>query len=118
MPSSQIGFFGYGIPEGTAAIVINPQPDDYTLTEDDLIGGVYIRMNKVTANVLTVPVDLVNAQPVHITQVGLGTTSIAAAVGVTIQSTDDWRKCRTRYSSLTLVPVTPNVYDLIGDLAE
>lgn len=118
MPSSQVGFFGIGIPEGTSQVIINNQTDDYVLTEADMAGGVYVRMNKATANTVTIPPDLDNNQPVHITQIGLGTTSIVAGVGVTIQSTDNWLKARTRFSNLTLVPIGINSYDLIGDLAE
>jgi len=118
MPVSQIGFPGYGIPSGTAAIVVNNQGADYELVDDDLVGGVYVRMNVALSNTVTVPADLTMTQPVHITQTGLGTTEIVAAPGVTIQSTDGWRKTRTRYSNLTLVPIAPNTYDLIGDLAE
>ncbi len=119
MPSSQVGFVGIGIPAGTAEIIINNQTGaNYNLVDGDLIGGIYVRMNNAGSNTVTVPSGLTEAQPVHITQIGTGTTEVVAGVGVTIQSTDNWRKCRTRYSNLTLVPVAPNVYDLIGDLAQ
>lgn len=118
MPTSQIGFPGLGIPAGTAAIIIADKAADYTLTDDDLIGGVYIRMNVAGTNKVTVPAGLVNLQPVHITQTGLGMTYVEAGVGVTIHSTDGWRNCRTRYSNITLIPLGADVYDLIGDLAE
>lgn len=118
MPTSQVGFVGIGIPSGTAAIVIKDEEDDYTILEEDLVGGVYIRVNKATTVFVTVPVGLENAQPVHITQTGLGTVEVVADPGVTIHSTDGWKKCRTRYSNLTLIPTSANVYDLVGDLAE
>lgn len=118
MPSSQVGFVGIGIPSGTASIIIKNETDDYELLEEDLAGGVYIRMNKASTVSVTVPADLVNAQPVHITQTGLGTVEVLAGAGVTIHSTDGWNQTRTRYSNLTLIPTSTNVYDLIGDLAE
>lgn len=118
MATSSIGFPGIGIPAGTAAIIINNQGDDYTLLDSDLIGGVYIRANKPSAIAVTVPAGLENLQPVHFTQVGLGSLTIVAGVGVTIHSTDNWKLARTRYSNLTLVPLGSDAYDLIGDLAE
>lgn len=118
MPSSQVGFVGIGIPSGTASIIIKDKVNDYELLEEDLVGGVYIRVNKATNVFVNVPADLENAQPVHITQTGLGTVEVTADVGVSIHSTDGWRKCRTRYSNLTLIPTSTNVYDLVGDLAE
>lgn len=118
MPTSNIGFPGIGIPAGTAEIVINNQTANYVIDDDDLLGGVYIRMNVATSNTVTINSGMTNLQPLHITQTGLGQTEVVAGAGVTIQSTDGWRKCRTRYSNLTLIPIGSNIYDLIGDLAE
>lgn len=118
MPSSQIGFPNLGIPKGSSRVSVADKTANYTLVNDDLLGGVYVRMNLAGVNTVTVPAGLTETEPVHITQTGVGTTSIVAGVGVTIQSTDNWRKCRTRYSNLTLIKVGTNVYDLIGDLAE
>lgn len=118
MSNCQMGFPGIGIPSGTAAIIINNYTDDHILDDSELAGGIYIRMNKATANAVTVPPGLTGTEPVHITQTGVGTTSVVAGVGVTIHSADDWIKCRTRYSNLTLIPISADTYDLIGDLAE
>lgn len=118
MPSSQVGFVGIGIPSGTAAILIKDVTDDYELIDDDLVGGVVIRVNKASIVYVNVEAGRTEVQPVHLTQTGLGTLEVVAGVGVTIHSTDGWTKARTRYSSLTLVPLGSDVYDLIGDLAE
>jgi hypothetical protein len=118
MPTSIIGFPDLGIPSGSAKVLVAEKVANYELVDDDLLGGVYIRMNLAGPNTVTVPAGLVSTEPVHITQTGVGTTSVVAGIGVTIHSTDGWLDARTRYSSLTLIPVGVNVYDLIGDLAE
>lgn len=118
MPYSAIGFPGIGIPSGIAAVSLKDETDDYTLLDDDLLGSVYVRMNKASIVYVTVPSGLINLQPVNLIQAGLGTMEVVADVGVTIHSTDGWTKARTRYSSLTLVPLGSDTYDLIGDLAE
>ncbi len=118
MPSCQIGFPELGIPTGLAAVIIKNFTDDYDLTDEDMAGSVYIRMNKATAIAVNIPAGLAGSEPVHFTQTGVGTMSVVAGVGVTIQSTDGWINARTRYSNLTLIPLGSDSYDLIGDLAE
>lgn len=118
MPTSQIGFPGYGIPSGSAATIVKNEAGDYVALDEDFQGGVYLRMNVAIANTVTVNSGMTLLLPMHITQVGLGTTSVVAGAGVTIHSTDSWLNCRTRYSNLTLIPLGSDVYDLIGDLAE
>lgn len=117
MPSSQIGFPGLGIPTGAALITVREETADYELVDDDLAGSLYLELNSASAITVTVPEGLLNGQPVNLTQTGAGQLEVVAD-GVTIQSTDNWTKARTRYSSLTLIPTGPDIYTLIGDLAE
>jgi|GEM_PF-3006940 len=78
-----------------------------------------IRSNS-SANTVTVPTNTSVAFPVGtqitVVQTGTGTTSIAAAEGVTINSADDATALRVRYSACSLVKIDTNIWLLIGDI--
>lgn len=76
--------------------------------------------NNSSANTVTVPTNTSVAFPVGtqitVVQTGTGTTSIAAAGGVTINSADDATALRVRYSACSLVKIDTNIWLLIGDI--
>lgn len=101
------------------AIDINTQTDDYTLVLAD--AGKIIEMNKGTANTLTLPANASVAFPVNtridICQLGAGTTTIAAAVGVTIRSLSGNLDLAGQYGFASLYKRGTNEWVLGGSLA-
>jgi hypothetical protein len=79
----------------------------------------YVRMNVATANNLTVPPNGTVAFPVgtviQARQVGAGQTTVVAGSGVTV-NTAETLKTRKQGSSLSLVKVATDEWDLTGDL--
>lgn len=102
-----------------AAVEINTQTTSYTLTVDD--AERYIRMNVATANNVTVPtnasVPIPVGRQVHIRQAGAGKTSIVASGGVTV-NTPETLNARKQGSTLTLIKVATDTWDLMGDLEQ
>jgi len=90
----------------------------YTITLDD--AGKTILANSDTANEILVPANsttpFVIGQRLDILRYGLGITSIAGAVGVTIQSKNSNKKIAARYSGATLIKIEENTWILVGDL--
>jgi len=90
----------------------------YTITLDD--AGRTILANSDTANEILVPANsttpFVIGQRLDILRYGLGITSIAGAVGVTIQSKNSNKKIAARYSGATLIKIEENTWILVGDL--
>ena len=117
MAHTQIGFAGIGIPLGSTPVLIRSPSGDYTLIDDDFFGSRYIRMNSATPQKVIVPTGITLEQPCTIIQAGAGACSFEASPGVTLQSVDGWLSFRTRYSSITIVRIGTNSFDLIGDLA-
>ena len=76
--------------------------------------------NNSSANTVTVPTNTSVAFPVGtqitVVQTGTGTTSIAAAGGVTINSADGALDLRVQYSACSLVKTAINTWLLIGDI--
>jgi hypothetical protein len=100
------------------ALSINDQTDSYTLILSD--ADDYVRMNKATSNTLTVPPHATVAFPtgtqILVRQVGIGQTTIAAGLGVTI-NTPSTLLCRAQGSTVALVQTNIlNEWDLSGDL--
>jgi len=102
----------------TQVLTINTQADSYTLALSDGV-NTYVRMNKGTANNLTVPPNGTIAFPVGtqipIRQVGAGQTTIVEGMGVTV-NTAETLKLRAQGSSASLIKVGTNEWDLAGDL--
>jgi hypothetical protein len=98
------------------SVGINTQTASYTLALTD--SAALVRMNVASANNLTVPLNSSAAFPVGasvtIRQVGAGTTTIVPASGVTI-TTPSTLILRVQYSSVQLIQVAANTWDLIGD---
>jgi hypothetical protein len=90
----------------------------YTITTQNASG--YIRCtNSSPVSVLlpensSVPFSI--GTQIRVAQVGTGQVTINAAVGVTI-NTPTTRKTRVRYSSVVLIKVDTNEWDICGDLA-
>lgn len=105
------------VPGLSGALQLNTQTDSYTLVIGD--SGKYVRMNKATANNLTVPpnssVAFATGSQVHVRQVGAGQTTIVAGSGVTI-TTPETLKLRKQHAAATLVKVDTDGWELMGDL--
>lgn len=100
-------------------IVDNEQADSYTLVLSD--AHKRVRMNKATANNLTVPTNASVAFPVGtqimLDQMGAGQTTVVAAGGVTINSADGALKLRVQFSGAVLIKSATNTWQLYGDLS-
>lgn len=100
----------------TEVVVIN-KTASHTLELSDASG--YVRMNVASANNLTVPpngtVAFAVGAVIQVRQVGAGQTTVVAGSGVTI-NTAETLKARKQGSTLTLVKVGTNEWDLTGDL--
>lgn len=101
-----------------ALIGINTQTASYT----GVLGDKFklVRMNSGSSNNFTVPTNASVAYPVGtaitVRQVGAGTTTIVASGGVTI-TTPSTLALRTQYSTVQLVKVATDTWDLMGDVA-
>ena len=86
------------------------------LTDDNRM----VEMNNATGTTLTIPLNSSVAFPVGtmitILQTGAGQTTVAGAVGVTVNGTPGL-KLRTQYSAATCIKRATNTWVLIGDLA-
>jgi hypothetical protein len=78
-------------------------------------------MNVASPNTVTVPTNATAAftigTQITVTQYGGGQTSIVAASGVTLRSTNNWLKINARYGSVTLVKVGTDEWYVIGNLS-
>ena len=97
---------------------ISTPTDSYQLVVAD--AGKMIRMNKATANNLTVPLNTTAAIPVNtqiiVKQAGAGQTTIVAEGGVTINSVGGRLKLATQYSGCVLTKIDTNIWTCDGDL--
>ena len=107
---------------GTGNIVLSEiatssQTASYTLVAADR--GKLVEMNVGSANTLTVPLDSTVNFPVgtqiDMLQVGSGQTTVAGAVGVTVNATPGL-KIRAQWGGATLIKRAANTWVLIGDL--
>lgn len=100
------------------SLSINTQADNYVLTLADS-KDTYVRMNKETAQTLTVPphadVPIPVGSQIPVRQSGAGGLTIVAGAGVTI-NTPETLKLRKQGSAAVLIQVALNVWDLTGDL--
>ena len=102
---------------GAYSTTINLQTSSYVLQLSD--AGAYIRMNITsTANTVTVPLNASVAfpigTPITVRQAGTGQTTIVATGGVTI-NTPSSLALRTQNSSVQLLKVATDTWDLMGD---
>lgn len=104
-----------GLPSLTSFV---PKTSSYTLDTLTLRDSL-IEVNSASATTITVPLDSTLNFPVgtgiDILQVGAGQVTIAAAVGVTINSPDGGLKLRTQWSAASLIKRSANTWLLAGD---
>jgi hypothetical protein len=114
--SGNISLAASDLGAASAAVPINTQTTDYTLALSD--EGALVRMNKATANTLTVPTNASVAFPigtsVAVRQVGAGVTTLAAAGGVTINNPGTDLNMAKQFATALLVKVGTDEWDLIG----
>jgi len=103
---------------GAADVAVNAQTASYTLALTDRNN--LVEISNASANTLTVPPNSTVAFPIgaqiSILQTGAGQTTITAGAGVTINSTPGL-KCRTQWSSATLIKRATDTWVAIGDLS-
>lgn len=99
-------------------ITISPQTGNYTLQLTDAFDTL-IRFNSATTSTLTVPNDSTANLPIGSAVLvgwhGVGSVTIAAAGGVTI-NTPSTLTINKRYGKVTLIKVAANEWDLEGNL--
>jgi hypothetical protein len=90
----------------------------YTFVATD--AGYLVTLTNAAAIALTVPlnssVPFAIGTQITITQGGVGTVTVAGAVGVTVNSADGDLKLRTQWSSATIIKIATNSWILIGDI--
>ena len=91
----------------------------YTLALTD--DGKVVEMNNASANTLTVPPNSSVAFPVGsqilVLQTGAGQTTLAAGVGVTVNSKDGNLKLSAQWCAATLIKRATDVWVVVGDLS-
>src|SRR6185312_3545585 len=106
-----------GVYRGSISGVNAQSGTTYTLALAD--AGGWVRMTSASANTVTVPANASVAFPVNtiisVRQAGAGQTTIAAAGGVTINATAA-TVLRTTNSTISLVKIGSDTWDLVGDL--
>jgi len=102
----------------TSHVNINPTTGAYTLVLGD--DGKVVEMSNASGTTLTVPLFSSVAFPtgtiITIIQTGAGQTTIAGAVGVTVNGTPGL-KLRAQYSAAALICRGTNLWIAVGDLA-
>ena len=88
----------------------------YASVSADFAGNRLIRMNLAGANTFTVDPSMANGEPLAVSQMGAGQTTIVAGSGVTLVSAGGALKLRTQYSACTVMKVGTNSYLVSGDL--
>ena len=77
-------------------------------------------MNVTSANTLTIPTNVAQAfatgTVINATQYGAGQTTVTGSTGVTIRSTNDWKKINARYGAVTMAKVGTDEWYLWGNL--
>jgi hypothetical protein len=103
---------------GSANISFNRQTSSYTLVIGD--ASKLVEMNVGSANNLTVPpassVGYDTGATIYISQYGAGQTTIVAGSGVTLRSTNSWRKINAQYGIVGLTKVGADEWYLYGNL--
>ena len=81
----------------------------YTLLTADNDGKSYVRMTNASANTVTITTAL--TKPVSISQRGVGTTTIVAGAGVTLNGTLAFT---AKDQTKTIIPIGSGVFDVVG----
>ncbi|MDR3487096.1 MAG: hypothetical protein P4M05_19590 [Bradyrhizobium sp.] len=97
----------------------NKQTASYTLKLSDQSG--IVEINSASANTLTIPLNSTTNFPIGATitivQTGTGSTSLAAASGVTLESESSYTLFAGQYASVTLYQSALNTWVAYGNLA-
>jgi hypothetical protein len=103
----------------TQALTINTQPSDYTLQLTDAYNTL-IRITKATSAVVTIPNDSTVNMPIGSAVLigwnGVGSVSVAGAVGVTVISPDSFTIGK-QYGKITAMKTAANYWEIEGNLA-
>lgn len=103
----------------TGALTINTQTADYQLVAGDV--NKIIEMNVGSGNVVTIPanatVAFATGTLIDIVQIGAGQTSVAGAVGVTVDSAGSKTKLTTQFSGASIYKRGTNEWVLLGDIS-
>ena len=81
----------------------------YTLLTADNDGKSYVRMTNASANTVTITTAL--TKPVSISQRGVGTTTLVADTGVTLNGTLAFS---AQHQTKTVIPIGSGVFDVVG----
>lgn len=105
--------------DGNGPITISTKTANYALVLAD--AETLVRMNLAGSNTITVPDEATEAFPVGtritIEQAGAGTTTVAAAGGVTVNSRGGLLSLAGQYAMVNIVKVGADQWTLIGDVA-
>lgn len=107
------------VPPVVGYIPVANKSDDYTLQLGD--GQSYLRFTADVQQICTVPTNASVAFPigtqVNLRQAGIGVVLVSGASGVTVNySADFLSQSRTKSSSIALIKVGTDEWDLMGDL--
>lgn len=117
-PTGPAGADGAAGADAIGPVVLNAQTNDYTLVIADAYARVQV--TKATPVTVTVPafatVAFTVGTAIEIAQRGIGTVTIAAAGGVTLNSPNGLRSLSGQYACASLINVATNEWDMVGDL--
>lgn len=103
----------------TGALSINTQTASYQLVAGD--ANKIVEMNVGSGNTLTIPanatVGFAIGTLIDIVQIGAGQTSIAGAVGVTVNSAGSKTKLTTQFSGASIYKGGTDTWTLLGDIS-
>lgn len=105
-----------GDPTGNLTLVTYTNSAVLSLSD----AGKVIQMNVGSANTLTVPTEASAAFPtgtqITVLQIGLGSTTLTASAGVTMNSKDSMLRLGNRWAAATLIKRDSDTWVAIGDL--
>ncbi len=106
----------------TSDYIVTPDlsvASNYTIQESDRFK--HVRMNKATANTVTLPADadadFAVGSFLNVEQSGEGQTSFLAGAGATVNSVSTAKKLSFRYSAATALKTGANEWSVFGDLS-
>jgi hypothetical protein len=102
----------------TSILPISTKTSNYSLVVSD--AGSLIEMNSGTAKTISVPLDAAQnftvGSQIVLVRAGVGSVSVVATTGVTINAANGYLSLYSQYSSATLVKKAANTWYLFGDL--
>lgn len=88
----------------------------YAPVTADFVGGVFRTMTNAADITVTVPSGLTAPEVLTLSQGGAGQVILVAGGGVTLRSADTRLTTRVQYSTVSLIPVGTDIYQLVGDI--